>query len=82
MPQSAAQELVHTLLLEDELRKECAEKNAECKEREKYLDEQWEQIRQLEGHLKMAFIDTEEKIKVKTAHLIVITLLQAKFRNF
>lgn len=64
MPKSAAQELVHTLLLEDELRKECAEKDSECKEREKYLDEQWEQIRQLEQQLKLAFIDTEDKIKV------------------
>jgi hypothetical protein len=65
VPKSAAQELVHTLLLEDELKKECAEKDAECNEREKHLDEQWEQIRQLEQQLKLAFIDTEEKIKVQ-----------------
>lgn len=64
MPKSAAQDLVHTLILEDELRNECAEKDFECKEREKYLDEQWEEIRQLEQQLKLAFADTEEKIQV------------------
>jgi len=64
VPKSAAQDLVHTLILEDELRNECAEKDFECKEREKYLDEQWEEIRQLEQQLKLAFADTEEKIQV------------------
>lgn len=64
MPKSAAQELVHTLLLEDELKKECSKHEVECDEREKFLNEQWEEIRQLEEQLKLAFIDTEEKIKV------------------
>jgi hypothetical protein len=81
VPKSAAQELVHTLLLEDELRKECAEKDFECKEREKYLDEQWEQIRQLEQQLKLAFIDTEDKIQVKLYKIILLymcTFIQRK----